>query len=216
MFTSRKPTTQTSGEVPGALHVDTAGGKESQMFHVHRWGEGRGEKPGKNGVMRDNMFHVKQGGHIVATDGSDEMLARVQERLDNDSVTLRQLNVTEPRPFGAHRFDAVVATLVLEHIDDLPPGFREVRRVLRDGGTLSFAELHPIPQFEGAQAHFEDEATGETVVIDAFTHPVSEFVDAGLETGFVVQNMAEWRAEGDEMPRLLTLRFGAGPDAAGS
>ena len=137
------------------------------------------------------MFHVKQGGHIVATDGSDEMLARVQERLDNDSVTLRQLNVTEPRPFGADRFDTVVATLVLEHIDDLPPGFREVRRVLRDGGTLSFAELHPIPQFEGTQAHFEDEAPGETVVIDAFTHPVSEFVNAGRDAGLAVDEVGD-------------------------
>jgi malonyl-CoA O-methyltransferase len=157
-----------------------------------------------------------QAGHVVATDVSGEMLARAQERLDTDAVTLQALDVTEPWPFEADRFDAVVATLVLEHVEVLGPVFREARRTLRDGGTFYLAELHPTRQFGGTQAHFEDEDTGETVVIDAFTHPVSEFVNAGVEAGFAVREMGEWRAEGDEHPRLLTIRFGAEPHAADS
>jgi malonyl-CoA O-methyltransferase len=157
-----------------------------------------------------------QAGTVVATDASEEMLARARERLDSDSVRLQTLDVTEPWPFEAGRFDAVVATLVLEHVGVLNPVFREARRVLRDGGTFYLAELHPYRQFDGTQAHFEDEATGETVVIEAFTHPVSEFVNAGVEAGFAVREMGEWQAEGDEHPRLLTVRFGAVPDAAGS
>jgi hypothetical protein len=54
------------------------------------------------------------------------------------------------------------------------------------------------------------------VVIEAFTHPVSEFVHSGVEAGFAVRAMGEWRTERDEPPRLLTGRFGAVPDAAGS
>lgn len=157
-----------------------------------------------------------QAGTVVATDVSEKMLARARERLDSDSVSLQTLDVTEPWPFEAGRFDAVVATLVLEHVDVLNPVFRKVQRVLRDGGTFYFAELHPYRQFDGTQAHFEDEATGETVVIEAFTHPVSEFVNAGVEAGFAVQEMGEWRAEGDEHPRLLTIRFDAEPHAAGA
>jgi ubiquinone/menaquinone biosynthesis C-methylase UbiE len=110
----------------------------------------------------------------------------------------------------------VVATLMLEHVEALGPVFREARRVVRDGGTFYLAELHPTRQFGGTQAHFEDEATGETVVIDAFTHPVSEFVNAGVGAGFAVREMGEWRAEGDAQPRPLAIRFGARPNAADS
>jgi malonyl-CoA O-methyltransferase len=168
------------------------------------------------GTGLNTEWLAEQAGHVVATDVSEEMLARARERLDTDAVTLQKLDVTEPWPFGANRFDAVVATLVLEHVEALGPVFREARRTLRDGGTFYLAELHPYRQFGGTQAHFEDEATGETVVIDAFTHPVSEFVNVGVEAGFAVREMGEWRAEGDEPPRLLTIRFGAEPHAAGS
>ncbi|MCS3666765.1 SAM-dependent methyltransferase [Salinibacter ruber] len=76
------------------------------------------------------------------------------------------------------------------HVEALGPVFQEARRVLRDGGTFYLAELHPTRQFGGTQAHFEDEA------------------------GFAVREMGEWRADGDEQPRLLSIRFGAGLDVA--
>ena len=71
------------------------------------------------------------------------------------------------------------------------------------------AELHPTRQYGGTQAHFEDEATGETIVIDAFVHPVSDFVNAGVEAGFSVRRMGEWRGPEDEVPRLLSILFEA-------
>ena len=168
------------------------------------------------GTGLNTEWLAAQAGHVVATDVSHEMLARARERLDSGSVTLQTLDVTEPWPFDAGRFDVAVATLVLEYVEVLGPVFREARRVVRDGGTFYLAELHPTRQFGGTQAHFEDEATGETVVIDGFTHPVSEFVNAGVEAGFAVREMGEWQADGDAHPRLLTIRFGAGPHAAES
>jgi len=168
------------------------------------------------GTGLNTKWLATQARHVVATDVSDEMLARAREHITPDSVTLQALDVTEPWPFKAGRFDVAMATLVLEHVQALGPVFREARRVLQDGGTFYLAELHPTRQFGGTQAHFEDEATGETVVIDAFTHPVYEFVNSGVEAGFAVREMGEWRAEGDERPRLLTIRFDMEPHAAGS
>ena len=106
-----------------------------------------------------------------------------------------QLLLSTPKrlfPHSCTRFNAVVATLVLEHVEALGPAFREAHRVLRDEGTFYLAKLHPYRQFDGTQTHVEDETTGETVVIDAFTHSVSEFVNTGVEAGFAVQQMREW------------------------
>ena len=90
-------------------------------------------------------------------------------------------------PHSRTRFNAVVATLVLEHVEALGPAFREARRVLRDGGTFYPTELHPYRQFDGTQTRVEDETTGETVVIDALTRPVSHFVNTGIEAGFAIR-----------------------------
>ena len=66
-----------------------------------------------------------------------------------------QLLLSTPKrlfpPHSRTRFNAVVATLVLEHVEALGPAFREARRVLRDGGTFYLAELHPYRQFDGTQ-----------------------------------------------------------------
>ena len=72
-------------------------------------------------------------GHVVTTDVCDEMPARARGRLTPDSGTLQTLDVTTPWPFEAVRFDAVVATLVLEHVEEPAPVFQEARRVLREG-----------------------------------------------------------------------------------
>jgi len=148
--------------------------------------------------------------HVVAVDVSAEMLAQARKRLDDDaSVTIRRLDITESWPFASGRFDGVVATLVLEHVETLGPVFREARRVLQDGGTFYLAELHPYRQFRGTQAHFEDEATGERIVIDAFTHAMADFVNAAIDVGFSVRRMEEWHGPEDDVPRLASIRFEA-------
>ena len=73
-----------------------------------------------------------------------------------------------------------------------------------------------IARSAGRRPHIKDEATGETVVIDALTHPVSYFVNTGIGAEFAMNEMDEWQAEGDETLRLLTIRLEAGPVVAGA
>ena len=53
-------------------------------------------------------------------------------------------------PFDDDSFDAVVACLVFEHIDDLDAAIAEVARVLRPGGQFSFFLNHPLLQTPGS------------------------------------------------------------------
>jgi ubiquinone/menaquinone biosynthesis C-methylase UbiE len=46
----------------------------------------------------------------------------------------------EDLPFDDHAFDVAISTLVLCGVDDQPRALRELRRVLRPGGTLLFIE----------------------------------------------------------------------------
>lgn len=53
-------------------------------------------------------------------------------------------------PFEDASFDAVVACLVFEHIDDVDAAIAEVARVLRPGGQFSFFLNHPLLQTPGS------------------------------------------------------------------
>jgi SAM-dependent methyltransferase len=53
-------------------------------------------------------------------------------------------------PFATDSFDAVVACLVFEHIDDVDGAIAEVARVLRPGGRFAFFLNHPLLQTPGS------------------------------------------------------------------
>ena len=161
------------------------------------------------GTGLNTEWLARHAGRVVAVDISTKMLARARRRLAGAPVTLRKMDVTEPWPFGDSAFDAVVVTLVLEHVERLDPVFRKAHRVLRPGGIFYLSELHPYRQLGGTQANFEHEASGETVTIKAFTHPISAFVNAGNDAGFTVRRMGEWHGPDDDVPRLLSMRVEA-------
>jgi len=161
------------------------------------------------GTGLNTQWLAGRAGSVVATDFSENMLEKARARLSGSDVILQRMDVREPWPFDGERFDSVVATLVLEHVEPLDHVFQEARRVLQPGGVLYISELHPYRQFGGTQANFEREASGDQVTIGAFTHPVSEFVNEGLDAGFSVRRMGEWYRPDDEVPRLLSIRFEA-------
>ena len=53
-------------------------------------------------------------------------------------------------PFASASFDAVIACLVFEHIDDIDDAIEEVARVLEPGGRFVFMLNHPLLQTPGS------------------------------------------------------------------
>ncbi len=113
-------------------------------------------------------------------------------------------------PFATGSFDAVVACLVFEHIDDADPALAEVGRVLRPGGRFLFFLNHPLLQAPGSgwiDDHVLDEqywrigpylvedkavAEVEKDVYLPFVHrPLSRYVNAMAEAGLFVRRMEE-------------------------
>jgi malonyl-CoA O-methyltransferase len=100
--------------------------------------------------------------------------------------------------------------LILEHVEKLEPVFAEAARVLNTGAQFFLCELHPMRQLTGGQAQFNNTKTGERQLISAFLHDVSDYVNAGLSSGFELGHMGEWRdaePEASSQPRLLSLTF---------
>lgn len=115
-------------------------------------------------------------------------------------------------PFAAATFDAVVACLVLEHIDHLDDALGEVARVLAPGGRFVLFLNHPLLQTPGSGwiddrvldppeqywrvgPYLAEQATVEEVelgVLIRFVHrPLSRYVNALAEHGLVIERMLE-------------------------
>lgn len=143
---------------------------------------------------------------VVAMDIAEGMLREARRRLGQRNVYFLQADLTKPWPLD-RVFDVIIANLVLEHVQDLAHVFAEAYHVLRPGGLLYISELHPYKQLQGSQARYRDPETGAAVLVPAFRHSLSEYINAGIEAGFTLRRIGEWQNEMDEAPRLMTLLF---------
>ena len=71
---------------------------------------------------------------VVGCDLSSKMLSVARQR--GSGVEWRQLTTDPGLPFRDHEFDAVVASSVLEYVDDLPQVLNELSRIVRTRGLL--------------------------------------------------------------------------------
>jgi len=115
-------------------------------------------------------------------------------------------------PFADASFDAVVACLVFEHIDEVDSAIAEVSRVLEPGGRFVFFLNHPLLQTPGSGwiddqildppeqywrigPYLPEASTIEQVekgVFIRFVHrPLSRYINAMAGVGLVLEQMIE-------------------------
>jgi SAM-dependent methyltransferase len=115
-------------------------------------------------------------------------------------------------PFAAASFDAAIACLVFEHIDDVDGAIAEVARVLRPGGRFALFLNHPLLQTPGSGwiddqvldppeqywrigPYLPEAETIEQVELGVyirFLHrPLSRYVNALADNGLALEQMVE-------------------------
>lgn len=163
-----------------------------------------------------NMFKLTDlapKSRIMGLDFSNNMLevakSRSCEQFDAASPRLqfRRLDIMAaqdqdlPHDVVAGEADAVVSTLVLEHVP-LVAFFSTVARLLKIGGRALVTNLHPD---KGAvsQVEFVDSESGEKVKTVSYVHGIEETVRVATECGLViVGGVREVSADEDLVRRL--------------
>ncbi len=144
---------------------------------------------------------------VTGVDPSWAQLAVARERAGGPAYGRAEATAL---PFSTGAFDAVVACLVFEHIDDADAALAEVGRVLRPNGRFLFVLNHPLLQAPGSgwiDDHIleeqywrigpylvEDKAMEEVEkgVFLPFVHrPLSRYVNAMAAAGMFVRRMEE-------------------------
>jgi ubiquinone/menaquinone biosynthesis C-methylase UbiE len=163
------------------------------------------------GTGKNTAFLARPAAHVLAMDISGAMLDRARARQLGSHIEYIEHDVTEPWPVRSGSADMVVGNLVLEHIAELAPVFQEAARVLKPGGQLYLAELHPFRQLLGSQARFA-QADGTELRIEAWYHGVSDYCAAAREAGLQLLDLREPVDAGSSVgsqcpPRLLVMQF---------
>ncbi|MBQ8161538.1 MAG: class I SAM-dependent methyltransferase [Clostridia bacterium] len=79
---------------------------------------------------------VEQASRIVLTDFSEGMLEKARDTLDGIMKIEFAVADIQDIPYADISFDLVIANMMLYHVPDIRKALREVRRVLRPGGTF--------------------------------------------------------------------------------
>lgn len=159
------------------------------------------------GTGKNTEWFIKNSKEVTAVDFSQEMLNKAVEKLSNDNLIFQQADITQPWPFENHVYDLVSCNLILEHVQNLNPVFKEAARTLKPSGYFFVSELHPFKQYQGSKAKFEMD--NEMVSPDCFTHHVSDFFNAAQSAGLLCVELKEWFDDNnrDSFPRLISFLF---------
>ena len=144
---------------------------------------------------------------VVGVDPTSAQVAAAHERAGGPNYARAE---AARLPFPDAGFDAVVACLVFEHIDDVDAAIAEVARVLSPGGRFLFFLNHPLLQAPGSGwvddqileeqywrigPYLTEDKTMEEVdkgVVLPFIHrPLSRYVNALAANGMLVTRMEE-------------------------
>ena len=158
------------------------------------------------GTGKNTAWLAERAATVLAVDFSEGMLAIAAEKVIEPNVKFKQADITAPWNFAQSHFDLICCNLMLEHIENLEPVFANAAQFLADNGHFFISELHPFKQYAGSKARFEQ--GGETVVLDCYTHHISDYFKAAKAAGLIVEELEEWfDEEAEGLPRLLTMLF---------
>jgi SAM-dependent methyltransferase len=97
-------------------------------------------------------------------------------------AALVQADLDREFPVEAGAFDALLSSLVSEHLTKLSGFFTECFRALRRGGRLVFSAFHPEPARAGIEANFSQGDTEYRLGAEPYT--VDDYLNRISEAGF--------------------------------
>ena len=158
------------------------------------------------GTGKNTVFLLQKAKHVTGLDFSEKMLEKAKSKIKNRRVNFQYADLNKKWPVPDYFFDLTTCNLTLEHIENLNFIFEQAYEKLKAGGIFFVCELHPYKQYLGSKARFEK--SGNTIVLQTFTHHISDYLKAALFAGFKLLELNEWfDDEQTDYPRLISFVF---------
>ena len=159
------------------------------------------------GTGKNTSWLADRAKSVLSVELSSEMQSVARAKVAERNVEFRLADIREEWNFVEDHVDLVTCSLILEHIEDLEPVFKDAAASLEPGGHFYVCELHPFKQYIGSKARFD--MNGETHVLECYQHHISDYTDAAATGGFAIVKIDEWFDDEDpkEIPRLISFLF---------
>jgi SAM-dependent methyltransferase len=159
------------------------------------------------GTGRYTEWLLDNGAEVIGLDASPKMLQHAIRRVGQRAV-LKLHDLREPLTFLENdSIDLIIASLVLDYIQNWTPILNEFNRVLMRDGSLVISVGHPTLDFIkdlGMKDYWSIEFTetwwkgfGEPVLVPAYRRPLQAITGAFHEAGFLIENLVESRPTED-------------------
>ncbi len=152
----------------------------------------------------DTKKYIESGaGKILSFDPSPFMLGFAKNQITDPSVSFK-LGKYESIPFPDICADILVGRFSLHYVKNLDDAYREIHRVLKTGGRMSFLVPHPFDDFSRKQSKEEQEVVSISlydgkVVVKYPTHTFSDYFSEYFLQNFTLDGFAEFSP--DEMDK---------------
>jgi SAM-dependent methyltransferase len=138
------------------------------------------------GTGRHAAHLADLGWDVVGVDATHEMLEVARAKAPG--ARFEQGDVLD-LPLADDAVDLAVCSLALTHVPDLDAAIAELARVVRPGGTIVLADIHPTMALLGGTAAFPH--GGGLAHVRNLAHPVSRYVRACRALGLEVVDCVE-------------------------
>lgn len=158
------------------------------------------------GTGRHAAHLTGRGWDVVGVDATHEMLEVARAKVPG--ARFEQGDVLD-LPLADGAVDLAVCSLALTHVPDLAAALASLARVVRPGGTVVVADIHPVFVLVGGSAAFPH--GGGLAHVRNLHHPVSRYVRGALDAGLRIVDCVE--VETDEAMITGHLAHAFVPDA---
>ncbi|MBS1519163.1 MAG: class I SAM-dependent methyltransferase [Bacteroidetes bacterium] len=158
------------------------------------------------GTGKNTEFLITKADRILCADLSEQMLSAAVRKINSGNASFIIADINQSWDFTSDKFDLIVFSLVLEHVEDLCHIFRSAAEHTNEHGLVYVGELHPYKQYSGTKARFSSDE-GEHV-LKCFTHNISEYISAAVGSGFEIIKIGEFSDDDrNTIPGILNLLF---------
>lgn len=149
---------------------------------------------------------LERGATVVSADVTPQMIELTRE-LVGSRATLHVADLAKPFEFAeSESFDLVIASLMLDYVEEWGPVFREFFRVLRPGGQVVYSHSHPMADYlllrdklDSSPHYFSCERFSmawkgfgkPAPVIEGYRRSLQEMLNPLCEAGFVLEKTLE-------------------------
>jgi ubiquinone/menaquinone biosynthesis C-methylase UbiE len=137
------------------------------------------------------------GARVTGLDASPRMIDLARRNVPTGNFLRHDLR--DPLPFPDGSFDLAVCALVLDHIGELVPVYRELYRVLIGGGVLACSFSHPFLDYRRPRPDYFAPGVLEAafpnlgVTTPCFRRSLQDLLAPALAAGFVLTGLLEPR-----------------------